>query len=174
MRTFFLFFALLGIATHMTPGRAQGFSDWHWSFDQATYVAGPSDSITLTATIYVDADSPGPLVGPMHVSFNGTLFSFYDMDSNWSLSFTEANIAPGDSLQFTFGVLTPKFPLAEGSYQNFPDQPLIESLSLATRRIPDSPLVIQVIPEPSILALAGWSAVALVIVRYRRRKLGRP
>lgn len=174
MRSFFLFFALLGIATHLTPGRAQGFSDWHWSFDQPTYVVGPTESIVLNATIFVDADSPGPLIGPMSVSFNGTLFSLYDLSFNWPLSFTEANIAPGDSLQFTFGVLTPKFPLAEGSYQNFPDQPLIESLALATRRIPDSPLVIQVIPEPSILALAGWSSVAFVVVRYRQRMLCRP
>lgn len=173
MNRLVLLCCFLGITTHLRPCQAQGFSDWHWSFDQTTYVAGPSESITLTATIYVDADSPGPLVGPMQVSFNGTLFSSYDLNSNWGLSFTEANIAPGESLQFTFGILTPKSPLTEGTYQNFPDQPLIESLSLATRRTPDSPLVIQVIPEPSTLALVGCGALALIAKRYRTRMLRR-
>lgn len=159
--------ALLGIAMHLTPCHGQGFSDWHWSFDQPTYVVGPTESIVLTATIYVDADSPGPLIGPMSVSFNGTLFSYFDSTSNWPLSFTEANIAPGESLQFTFAILTPKSPLPEGTYQNYPDQPLIESLSLATRRIPDSPLVIHVIPEPSTTALFVCGASVLIISRLK-------
>ncbi len=167
MSRLFILGSLLGIATHLTPCHGQGFSDWHWSFDQPTYVASPTESIVLTATIYVDADSPGPLMGPMSVSFNGTLFSLYDLSPNWPLSFTEANIAPGESLQFAFGILTPKSPIPEGTYQNHPDQPLIESLPLSTRRIPDSPLIIQVIPEPSTVALFACSALALIISRLK-------
>jgi len=107
----------------------------------------------------------------MTVSFNGSLFSLYDGDCGWcrDIRFTEANIPPGGSLQFTFATLTPKSSIAPGTYRNFPDQPLMESLSLHTRRIPDLPLIIQVIPEPSTLALACCGMLLLLAKPVLRR-----
>jgi len=92
------------------------------------------------------------------------LFSLYDFDWGQDIRLSDANIPPGGSLQFTFATLTPKSPIAPGTYRNLPDEPLIVFVALGTHRLPDSPLVIQVIPEPSILAL-GFFGMLLISVR---------
>jgi hypothetical protein len=155
---------LLALAVNLTPCSAQGFLDWHWSFDQANYAVGPSEPVLLTATIFVRPESPAPFTGRVLVKFHGSLFSLYDFDWGQDIRLSDANIPPGGSLQFTFATLTPKSPIAPGTYRNLPDEPLIEFVALGTHRLPDSPLVIQVIPEPSILAL-GFFGMLLISVR---------
>jgi hypothetical protein len=169
MSRFLLFFSLLALTANPTPCRGQGFLDWHWSFDQATYVVGPSDSVLLTATIFVRPESLTPVTGRAAITFQGSLFALYDFDCGFCRELGGANIPPGGSLQFTFGTLTPKSPIAPGTYRNFPDQPLIEFQALDTRRISDSPLVIQVVPEPSILALA-FCGMLLGIAKHLLRR----
>jgi hypothetical protein len=58
---------------------------------------------------------------------------------------------------------------APGTYRPLPDQPLIEFQALGTRHIPDSPLVIQVIPEPSTLAL-GFFGIFLISMKALLRR----
>lgn len=166
MHRLLLVCSFLGLAVNLPPCRAQGFLDWHWSFDQANYIVGPSDSILLKATIFVRPESPAPLTGPIVVNFQGSLFALYDFDCGFcrETRFGGANIPPGGSLPFTFGTLAPKSLIAPGAYRNFPDQPLIEFQALGTRRISDSPLVIQVVPEPSTLALT-FCGMLLIIAK---------
>jgi hypothetical protein len=151
----------LGIVS-VSSSRAQGFLDWRWSFDQGTFVVGPTDPIVLSATIFVRPESPAPLTGRAIISFQGSLFHFFDLERA-SDRIGEVNIPPGGSLRFPFGTLTPKLPLAPGTYRNAPDQPLIDFPHLGTRHVSESPLVIHVVPEPSTLALAlfGLAAIAL-------------
>jgi hypothetical protein len=139
---------------------AQGFRDWHWSFYQIEYRVGSSDSVSLSATIYVLPESPGPLIGRATISFQGTLFGLYDSDCAFCRDdrLADANIPPGGSLHFMFATLTPKSPIAPGTYRNSPDEPLISFEELGTRHVADSPLLIQVIPEPAALALLAFGA----------------
>jgi hypothetical protein len=145
----------------------QGTLNWHWNFDQSNYIVGPSDSIHLTATIFIRPDSPASFTGRVSITFQGSLFSLYDLDCGFCRDprLRNVNLAPGESFPFTFGTLTPKSPIAPGTYRNMPDQPLLSFLSLTTHRSLDTPLVIQVVPEPSTLILGllgmlsfcGWS-----------------
>jgi len=156
---------LLGLAAVATPSpsHAQGFLDWHWSFDQANFTVGPSDSILLTATIFVRPESPAPFTGFASVTFQGSLFALYDFECGFcsDIRLSDVNIPPGGSMQFTFGTLTPQSPIAPGTYRNMPDQPLLLFVNHATHRIPDTTLVIQVVPEPSTFAL-GFLGILLV------------
>jgi hypothetical protein len=151
----------------LSSSRAQGFIDWRWSFDQAEYVVGPSDSISLSATVFLRPEAPGPITGPASIIFQGTLFALYNMQLG-DPRLADVNIPPGGSFRFTFGRLTPKSPIAPGTYRNSPDQPLLQFDNVGWR-ISDSPLVIHVVPEPSPLALASLGFV-LVAVKYFARR----
>ena len=156
---------VFGLAA-LSPYRAQGSLDWRWSFDQAEFFVGPSDSIALSATIFVRPESPAPLTGRASITFQGSLFALYNMDCTWcgDIRLADVNIPPGGSLRFAFGTLSPKSPIAPGTYRNLPDQPLIDLEQLGTRHIPDSPLVIHVVPEPSALALAFLLACIICLL----------
>ena len=147
----------------------QGFVDWGWSFDQAQYLVGPSDSIALTATIFVRPGSPGPLAGHAYINFQGSLFAQYNFDCDvcGDDRIINANFSPGSSLQFSFGTLTPRSPLAPGIYRNMPDEPLIDFDQLGTRHISEAPLRIEVVPEPAMGALVFFG-VGLVVANFRR------
>ncbi len=157
---------VFGIAT-LSSSRAQGFFDWRWSFQQSAFVVGPSDSIPLSATIFVRPEAPAPLTGRLRFSFSGSLFASYTMECAHcgDARLSDVNIAPGDSFSFDIGTLVPRFPLAPGMYRNLPDEPLIDFDAIFTRRIADSPLRIEVVPEPPALGFA-FLGLALLLIRF--------
>lgn len=162
---------LLGLSAIPTPTQAQGSLDWHWNFDRTNYIAGPSESILLTATIFVRPESPAPFTGRLSFNFQGSLFAIYDFNCGFcqDVRLSDVNIPPGGSLQFTYGTLTPQSPIALGTYRNMPDEPLILFETHGTHHIPDTPFSIQVVPEPSTLALC-FTGMLLISVKALFRR----
>jgi hypothetical protein len=171
LRSLVLAGCLAGPMVFNTASYGQGTIHWHWTFDQASYTVGPSDSILLKASIFVLPESPGPFTGRVSGTFQGSLFELYDFDCGFCRDsrLGNVNISPGESFQLTFGKLIPKSPITPGSYSLLRDQPLIRFEDLATHRISDSLLIINVIPEPSSLAL-GFCGVLLVCLRNPWRR----
>lgn len=86
----------------------------HWSFDEPAGIAGPTDTLTMFATLTNDATSTEAITGVGGSGFAwgnfGTAYSYTSGTSGFASlidQFSGVNLLPGESMQFVFGVLTP-------------------------------------------------------------------
>lgn len=96
----------------------------HWSFDEPAGLAGPSDTLTMFATLTNDPTSTEAIAGLGGGLYAwGNLWTAYTF--NWGPSgfaslidqFSGVNLLPGESMQFVFGTLTPSSgTVPEGTY----------------------------------------------------------
>jgi len=146
--------------------------DWHWTFDQTLYAVAPTDTITVSATLFNNSSSDGNVVFGVGVggTFAGDMQHYYNF--HWgpagqglSQQFYNLNLAPGESFLFVLGILTPingSVPL--GTYG--PDYADL-SINSSSRR-PDNQFQVVVVPEPSVVALMCIAGIAFMGTRFRR------
>jgi YVTN family beta-propeller protein len=99
---------------------------WHWSFDAPPATVGPSDVLTVGATITNDSNSPHDLV--LTVASGTGEGGTPPTNAQYVFEFPQAStffrgqpLPPGQSFHFTFGTLTPRTgTAAPGSYALIP------------------------------------------------------
>jgi hypothetical protein len=152
--------------------RAQATLNWHWDFDQSSYVVAPTDIIYLNATIVNDASSTVDLI---HQSF-----MVFGIDPNYSptpyqFTFGRTNIldfldqfngmdlAPGQTLQIVWGRLTPNGgPVVPGTYEFGPSNLAFEG---GTTEYTGG-FEVQVVPEPASFLLLFVGFACSLAVRH--------
>jgi PEP-CTERM motif len=169
--------ALLPPLLVSVPSVASADTIWSWSFDQTEFVAGPSDSIVLHATLFNSSLSTEPLTETDGASFTGDLQKIYDFtfgptgdSSEYGLQFSGLNVGPGESFPFVVGILTPIGGSAPIGTHPFCCEAHLGfgSVSSSAFLPPLNTFEIHVVPEPPMIALFGVSLLALVWLRRPR------
>lgn len=162
---------LLGVVCLFGPAlssrAAAPTAQWSWSFNQSAYTVGPHDSILVQATVYNAAASTGHLRPPgVSASFTGDFqkiyaFKFGTPGVPFGTEFLGLNLAPGESFQFNFGLLTPiGSSIAPGTYLAAPGFLNLDG----TLRGAENRLQVTVAPKPSSVALLSFAGVAGLIL----------
>jgi hypothetical protein len=168
-------------ALMITPSTVRADIVWSWSFDQAAYVVGPSDSIIVRATLFNEPSSTEDLkqIQGVGAIFSGDLQKTYNFtfgptgnSSEFSLQFFGVDLAPGQSYPFIYGSLTPIGGAASPGI--YPADPATIGLDLpGTASVQTNSLntfSVQVVPEPSTMFLFGTGVACLTAGRLRRKK----
>ncbi len=158
-----------------------------WSFDTTFYTVSPVESLELTATITNDISSTDSLYGTDLSSYGwgwGTLlgdtgpYDFLDPPDGIDLwdELSSMVLAPGSSYGFTFGVLSPKSPpVALGTYSStyfaiWFDFDGYETGDPEVEFQGSNGVTVEVVPEPTTIALLGIGLVGLAGAEVRRRR----
>ena len=164
---------LLPFVLLCVPSTASADTIWSWSFDETTFIVGPTDSIVLHATLFNSPLSTEPLTERGGASFTGDLQKIYDFTWGPDAQYSGLNVEPGDSFSFVLGTLTPiggSVPI--GTYPFCCEAHLgFGSVSSSAFLPPLNTFEIAVVPEPPIWAL--WSLGVLPFVWRRLRAGGR-
>lgn len=97
-------------------GSAHASLTWSWAFGAAPAVVRPTDTVHISATITNDASSTE------HLDFHGAQYSgqmsliWYRFDSGYGEEMFDLDLAPGESLEFNFGTMTPIGAVSPGVY----------------------------------------------------------
>lgn len=166
-------FRALALGALLTP-TAWASLDWHWSFDQPAYTVGPSDSILVRATLYNEPTSTENLTGPaVSMLFAGDFqktfdFTFGTPGSVFGMEFLRADLAPGDSLPFVFGLLTPVGGVAPAG-THLAD-PAFMALNGGNWTEAINRLQVTIVPDPASPALGIVGGLAVAAISFARRR----
>ncbi len=144
--------------------------NWSWSFDRTEHSVRYDESVVLRATLFNEATSTGNLVvGNVGSIFSGDLQKAYDFQTglpglDLGQQLLGSTVAPGASLPFVFGVLSPiPGAVLPGSYDADPAFLAIDSVELLAA---NTFRINVAVPEPSTSALLVVGG--LVLGRRRR------
>lgn len=160
--------------------------DMSWDMHRWSLEATPGETLRLTARIHNSAVSNEHLLGARFVGFYGEglegLYDFAPSTPSLAEQFAQLDLAPGESMDFIFGLLVPINGHVEpgvyggGSYSlSFRDsegadvswQPEASlAIRVADRSTPDDP---QHVPEPTTAALAALGLAAAGWGRRQRK-----
>ena len=174
----------------VAAGLAQAGLLFEWSYKNSSFNVGPTDVITLEATLQVLAGSTDSLIGGnlFQISFFGhsdplNILDPYVFSSSSIFSdFAGQTILPGESFMFTFGTLNPRsgVPVPVGDYVSLGASMVFKDASGSDVKfggVGINPLDITVsnvggnpIPEPSTMLLFGSGLAALVAWRHKRTR----
>jgi hypothetical protein len=165
-----IFFAISILITGAVAVDAQGTLSWQ--YDTTSYVVSPTDTITVSATVFSSSDTPYLIKGGGE-SYTGSSQYFYGV--TW-LDFLGGETVPAHgTLHFNFiklspigGYVQPGVYNSDSAFINFAG---IDDVSAVV--YPQNSFQITVaVPEPSTAPLAGVGLVLLFVVRLRKTGVG--
>ena len=161
-----------------SPTVASAAPIWSWEFDVTHYTVDADDSIVLTATLFNSPSSTEQLTTFGGASFTGDLQKVYDFtfgptgdSSDFGTEFIGMNLAPGESLPFVLGILTPIGGQAPPGIHPFCCEAslVFGSDTGLTSQSPTNTFVVEVtaVPEPPHILLLALAAAVFTITRFR-------
>lgn len=161
---------------------------WSWEFQQDFFIVEPTETIVLQATLHNHDLSAENLTDTFftgaHAVFNGgpsALYSDFSFSfgpqggGDWENLFRQfdgIDLAPGESFDFVFGVLTPNSPLDIGATYwpggliSLPPY-YLDDICLDSTRFEVAPAIV---PEASTLNLFGIGISMMICMRLRRNQ----
>lgn len=151
------------------PSTAAADTIWWWSFNETSFVVGPTDSIVVEATVFNSPLSTEPMMKIGGGSFTGDLQATYAFEWGSNDPFLGLSLAPGSHFSFVLGTLRPiGGSVPTGTYPFCCEAHLeFGTASSSTSLPPLNTFEIQVVPEPPMWVLFGGGVVPLLWWRLR-------